>query len=46
MENTITARAQKVLLAKVKDQNDADHFFFLIYKKDMTHKEFVPEIKQ
>jgi len=29
MGNKITAWAQKVLLAKVKDQNDVGHFFFL-----------------
>jgi len=29
MENTITAMFQELLLAKVKDQNDVDHFSFL-----------------
>jgi hypothetical protein len=45
MENKITAMAQKVLLAKVKDQNDVGHFFFF-NEQGMMHKEFVPEVKQ
>jgi len=37
MENKITARAQKVLLAKVKNQSDVDRFFL---------QRVVPEVKQ
>jgi hypothetical protein len=46
MENKITARAQKVLLAKVKNQDDVDCFFFFFPKQNMMHKEFVSEVKQ